>query len=123
MPPGRRRAARVGPFRRRRGATVLVAIEDVTGLHQSTAGQRAAMLLETYDDLKSADLADVIHDLSPKRRAEVAAALDDEQARRRPGGAARGRPGRDPRRARRAERAADVLEAMEPDDAADLLPS
>ena len=42
------------------------------------------------------------------------------EARRRPGGAARGRPGRDPRPLER-ERAADVLEAMEPDDAADLL--
>ena len=69
----------LGPFRRRRGATVLVPVEDVTGIHQSTAGQSAAMLLETYDDLKSADLADVIHDLSPKRRAEVAEAMADDK--------------------------------------------
>ena len=86
----------IGPFRRRRGATVLVPVEDVTGIHQSSGGQSAAMLLETYDDLKSADLADVIHDLSPKRRAEVAEAMDDDKL-------------------------ADVLEAMEPDDATDLL--
>ena len=67
-----------------------------------------------------ADLAEVIHDLNPKRRAEVAAALDDERLadvlEELPeddqveiiGGLAN-------------ERAADVLEAMEPDDAADLL--
>ena len=42
----------------------------------------------------------MLHELSAKRRVEVAAALDDETARRRPRGAARGRPGRDPRPAR-----------------------
>jgi Mg/Co/Ni transporter MgtE len=106
--------------RRRSGQTLLLDIRDVTGLHDQTAAQSAERLLETYDDLKVADLADVIHDLNPKRRAEVAAILDDEKladvleelpeddqveiiAGLVPG------------------RAADVLEAMEPDDAADLL--
>ena len=110
----------LGPFRRRRGATVLVAVEDVTGIHQSTAGQSAAMLLETYDDLKSADLAGVIHDLSPKRRAEVAEAMDDDKL----ADVLEELPEDDQVEILETlpvGRAADVLEAMEPDDATDLL--
>ncbi len=108
------------PFRRRRGATMLVSIEDVTGLHLTGAGQSAAKLLEAYQDLKPADLAEVIHDLPPQRRAEVAAALDDDKL----ADVLQELPEDD-----QVEilatlptgRAADVLEAMEPDDAADLL--
>ena len=110
----------LGPFRRRRGATVLVPVEDVSGIHQSTAGQSAAMLLETYDDLKSADLAEVIHDLSPKRRAEVAEAMDDDKL----ADVLEELPEDDQVQILETlpvERAADVLEAMEPDDATDLL--
>jgi Mg/Co/Ni transporter MgtE len=106
--------------RRRSGRTLLVDIRDVTGLHDETAAQSAERLLETYDDLKVADLAEVIHDLTPKRRAEVAAALDDEKL----ADVLEELPEDD-----QVEiiagldtgRAADVLEAMEPDDAADLL--
>jgi Mg/Co/Ni transporter MgtE len=110
----------IGPFRRRRGATVLVPVEDVTGIHQSGAGQSAAKLLETYDDLKSADLAEVIHDLSPKRRAEVAEAMDDDKL----ADVLEELPEDDQVEILETlpvERAADVLEAMEPDDATDLL--
>jgi CBS domain-containing protein/sporulation protein YlmC with PRC-barrel domain len=110
----------LGPFRRRRGATVLVPVEDVTGLHQSGSGQSAARLLETYDDLKSADLADVIHDLSPKRRAEVAEAMADERL----ADVLEELPEDDQVEILETlpvGRAADVLEAMEPDDATDLL--
>ena len=110
----------IGPFRRRRGATVLVPVEDVTGIHQSSSSQSAALLLETYDDLKSADLADVIHDLSPKRRAEVAEAMDDDKL----ADVLEELPEDDQVEildSLPAERAADVLEAMEPDDATDLL--
>jgi Mg/Co/Ni transporter MgtE len=114
-PPGH-----LGPFRRRRGATVLVAIEDVTGIHRSAHAQSAAKLLETYDDLKPADLAEVIHELTPKRRAEVAAALDDEKL----ADVLEELPEDDQVEilsGLERERAADVLEAMEPDDATDLL--
>lgn len=110
----------LGPFRRRRGVTVLVPVEDVTGIHQTTGGQSAAMLLETYDDLKSADLADVIHDLTPKRRAEVAEAMDDDRL----ADVLEELPEDDQVEILETlpvERAADVLEAMEPDDATDLL--
>ncbi len=116
---GATRAA-LGPFRRRRGATLLVPIEDVEGLHQSGSGQSAARLLETYDNLKSADLADVIHDLSPKRRAEVAEAMADERL----ADVLEELPEDDQVEILETlpvGRAADVLEAMEPDDATDLL--
>jgi CBS domain-containing protein/sporulation protein YlmC with PRC-barrel domain len=110
----------IGPFRRRRGTTVLVPVEDVTGIHASGHGQSAAKLLETYDDLKSADLAEVIHDLPPKRRAEVAEAMGDERL----ADVLEELPEDDQVEILETlpvERAADVLEAMEPDDATDLL--
>ncbi len=110
----------LGPFRRRRGTTALVPVEDVTGIHQSRAGQSAARLLETYDDLKSADLADVIHDLSPKRRAEIAEAMADDRL----ADVLEELPEDDQVEILETlpvGRAADVLEAMEPDDATDLL--
>ena len=50
----------------------------MTGLLTDGA-QSAVSLLATLGSLKAADLADVIHDLSSKRRVEVAAALDDEK--------------------------------------------
>ncbi|EWT06689.1 magnesium transporter [Intrasporangium chromatireducens Q5-1] len=106
--------------RRRSGKTMLVDIRDVTGLHEQSAAQSAERLLETYDDLKVADLAEVIHDLNPKRRAEVAAALDDEKL----ADVLEELPEDDQVEiiaGLGTERAADVLEAMEPDDAADLL--
>jgi len=110
----------LGPFRRRRGSTVLVPVEDVSGIHQVSEGQSAAMLLETYDELKSADLAEVIHDLPPRRRAEVAEAMDDERL----ADVLEELPEDDQVEILESlpvERAADVLEAMEPDDATDLL--
>jgi Mg/Co/Ni transporter MgtE len=112
--------ATLGPFRRRRGVTVLVPVEDVTGIHTPAAGQSAAKLLETYDDLKSADLAEVIHDLPPKRRAEVAEAMADDKL----ADVLEELPEDDQVEILETlpvERAADVLEAMEPDDATDLL--
>jgi CBS domain-containing protein/sporulation protein YlmC with PRC-barrel domain len=105
---------------RRRGESFLVDADKVTGLSIESGGQGAANLLATFESMKAADLADVIHDLPPKRRAEVAAALDDEQL----ADVLEELPDDD-----QVEiltqlekgRAADVLEAMQPDDAADLL--
>ena len=106
--------------RRRSGKTRLVDLDEVSGLQQETAAQSAERLLETYEDLKVADLAEVIHDLTPKRRAEVAAALDDSKL----ADVLEELPEEDQIEiiaGLRVARAADVLEAMEPDDAADLL--
>lgn len=105
---------------RRRGETLLVPIEDVEDLHESASEQSAARFVEAHEDLRPADLADVIHDLTPKRRAEVAAALDDERL----ADVVEQLPEDDQVEilvGLEVSRAADVLEAMEPDDAADLL--
>lgn len=105
---------------RRRGETLLVDFEDLTGFGVVEQRQGAANLLAAFEELKAADLAEVIRELTPKRRLEVASALDDERLadvlEELPedeqvqilSGLTR-------------ERAADVLEAMQPDDAADLL--
>jgi len=105
---------------RRRGATLLVDVHEVTGLNRTTEAQSAEKLLETYVDLKPADFAEMVHDLSPKRRAEVAAALDDERL----ADVMEELPEDDQVEiisTMRTVRAAQVLEAMQPDDAADLL--
>ncbi|WP_035739598.1 magnesium transporter MgtE N-terminal domain-containing protein [Parafrankia elaeagni] len=111
-------AVRVG--KGRRGEVRTVGWDEVTGFTLPEEGQGAANLLAAFERLRPADLASLLHHLSSKRRAEVAAALDDERLadvlEELPeeeqvellGGLA-------------AERAADVLEAMGPDDAADLL--
>jgi len=110
----------LGRLGRRRGETLLVAIEDVLGLREPSDGQGAARLLEAYEDLKPADLAEVIHELTPRRRAEVAAALNDDRL----ADVIQELPEDDQVEilaGLAVGRAADVLEAMEPDDAADLL--
>jgi len=92
----------------------------VTGLQQEAEDQSAARLLDNYEDLKPADLAEVIHDLNPKRRAAVADALDDEKL----ADVLEELPEDDQIQILSQldqRRAADVLEAMAPDDAADLL--
>ena len=43
------------------------------------ATQGATHLLAALDEMRPADLANVLHDLPAERRAEVAAALDDER--------------------------------------------
>jgi CBS domain-containing protein/sporulation protein YlmC with PRC-barrel domain len=105
---------------RRRGGTVVVDWAEVTGLAEPEANQGVASLLATYEKMRPADLARALHDLSPKRRVEVAAALDDEKL----ADVLEELPEDDQieilgQLAR--ERAADILEAMAPDDAADLL--
>lgn len=105
---------------RKRGETLLVELDQVEGLSLVTTGQGVANLLSTFASLKAADLADVIRDLSPKRRAEVAAGLDDEKL----ADVLEELPEDDQVEILtqlKNERAADVLEAMQPDDAADLL--
>ena len=107
-------------IRRRRGETVTVRIEDVVGLLVADTAQGADKLLENYDDLKAADLAEIIHDLQPSRRIQVAAALDDAKL----ADVLEELP--EDRQveilaALDSDRAADVLEEMQPDDAADLL--
>lgn len=105
---------------RRKGESFVADITDVTGLLDQSREQSVERLLETYADLKVADLAEVIHDLPPSRRAQVAQALDDSKL----ADVLEELPEDDQVEILAGldvERAADVLEAMEPDDAADLL--
>ncbi|MCW2680376.1 MAG: MgtE intracellular region [Frankiales bacterium] len=115
-----RKGAAGGLRGRRRGEVLQLNWDEVSGFSLPEDGQGAANMLAVFEKLRPADLASVLHDLSGKRRAEVAAALDDERLAdvleemsedeqvELIGGL-------------EDERAADVLEAMAPDDAADLL--
>ena len=105
---------------RRRTETKVVDWDAVSGFSLTEQGQGAVSLLATFEQLRPADLATVLHELSPKRRAEVAAALDDEKL----ADVLEELPEDDQVEilgALEQDRAADVLEAMGPDDAADLL--
>jgi len=105
---------------RRRGVVHVLDWDAVRGLSLPDNDQGAASLLAAFDQLRPADLAGVIHDLSEKRRAEVAAALDDERL----ADVLEELPEEEQVEilsTLEEERAADVLEAMGPDDAADLL--
>jgi Mg/Co/Ni transporter MgtE len=113
-------AVREGGGMRRRGQLTTLDWDAVTGFSIEEQGQGAANLLAAFDQLRPADLANVMHDLSAKRRAEVAAALDDERL----ADVLEELPEDDQVEILgklAGERAADVLEAMAPDDAADLL--
>jgi Mg/Co/Ni transporter MgtE len=105
---------------RRKGATSTLAWEEVTGFAQHESNQGVANLLSTLSNLRAADLAAVLQDLAPKRRVEVARALNDERL-----ADVLEEMDESERVALLAElegeRAADVLEEMDPDDAADLL--
>jgi CBS domain-containing protein len=111
---------RKGRGLRRKGATSTVTWEEVTGFAQHESNQGVANLLSTLSNLRAADLASVIQDLAPKRRVEVARALDDERL-----ADVLEEMDESERVALLAElegeRAADILEEMDPDDAADLL--
>ncbi|OAH11699.1 magnesium transporter MgtE N-terminal domain-containing protein [Streptomyces jeddahensis] len=109
-----------GAFRRHKGETLTVEWSAVTGFSLEETGQGAESLLATFEQLRPADLANVLHHLSAKRRAEVAAALDDDRL----ADVLEELPEDDQIEILgklKEERAADVLEAMDPDDAADLL--
>ena len=111
---------RKGRGLRRKGATSTVAWEEVSGFTQNESNQGVSNLLSTIGNLRAADLTAVIQDLAPKRRVEVARALDDERL-----ADVLEEMEESERVALLAElegeRAADVLEEMDPDDAADLL--
>ena len=111
---------RKGRGLRRKGATSTVAWEEITGFSHHESNQGVANLLSTLGNLRAADLAAVLQDLAPKRRVEVARALNDERL-----ADVLEEMDESERVALLAElegeRAADILEEMDPDDAADLL--
>ncbi|MGH3099002.1 MAG: magnesium transporter MgtE N-terminal domain-containing protein [Streptosporangiales bacterium] len=106
--------------RLRRGETSVVDWDAITWSSADEEEQGAEHLLATFDQARPADLAQVMHELSPKRRAEIAAALNDERL------ADVLEELSDENRLEildklDPERAADVLEDMDPDDATDVL--
>jgi Mg/Co/Ni transporter MgtE len=105
---------------RRRGQLFQVEWNEVDGLALTEQHQGAEALLATLVDLRAADVATALQDMPAKRRAEVAAALDDERL----ADVLQEMEEEDQVELLRSladERAADVLEAMDDDDAADLL--
>ena len=105
---------------RRRGQSHVVAWDDVDGLHRREANQGATNLIASLADLRPADAANVIHELTPERRRQVVAALDDERLAE----LIEELPEEDQVEILEHlshERAADVLEEMSADDAADLI--
>lgn len=115
-------AVREGAAKRfgRRGQTHVLDWAEVTGIANVEERQGAAHLLAAFDNMRPADLATVMHDLSAKRRDEIAAALDDERL----ADVLEEMSEEDQVEILNqlgTERAADVLEEMSPDDAADLV--
>jgi Mg/Co/Ni transporter MgtE len=114
-------AVREGSKRfRRRGQTYVLDWRDVSGFTQDEEGQGATHILAAFDSMRAADLAGVLHDLSAKRRKEIATALNDERL----ADVLEELPEDiqvEILDALDTERAADVLEEMSPDDAADLI--
>ena len=109
-----------GPLGLRRGETFTVRPDEVSGLAASADQQGATALLATLEDLKAADLADVMRDLPQDSQMRVAAELADERL-----ADVLEELGNEDAVALlsrlEAGRAAHVLDAMQPDDAADLV--
>jgi CBS domain-containing protein len=104
----------------RRGHLRQLEWDEVSGLIGLPDLQGTAGLLAVLGEMRPADLANALQDLSDTRRNQVAAALDDERL----ADVLEELPESDQVEILAAldrERAADVLEEMDPDDAADLL--
>jgi flagellar motility protein MotE (MotC chaperone)/sporulation protein YlmC with PRC-barrel domain len=104
----------------RKGQTHVVEWRDVEGFSAPEEAQGATHLLAALEEMRAADLANMLHDLPAKRRGEIAAALDDERL----ADVLEELPEEDQVEILGNldnERAADVLEEMSPDDAADLM--
>ena len=115
-----RRIVGRGPFgRTQRGEHLLLDWDEARWTAQADP-QGATSFLAAHEDLKPADLADMLHDMSEKRRVEVASELQDERL----ADVLQELPDDDQVQILSQldiDRAADVLEEMDPDDAADLL--
>lgn len=63
----------------RRGQLYQLAWEDVTGLAAGQEDQGAAGLIEATEDLRAADLANLVRGLPLRRRVDLALALEDDR--------------------------------------------
>ncbi len=114
----RRPRTSASPFAK--GSTTFANWSEVSEQQSPGEAQSAEQLVATYADLRPADLANTLLDLSDERMIEVAEELSDERL----ADALEEMPETEQAHILEQltdERAADVLDAMEPDDAADLL--
>lgn len=105
---------------RRRGQTFLLDWNEVSGLSLESDGQSAESFLSSIADLRAPDIANLLHEMSPKRRLEILRGFDDDML----ADILEELPEDDAVEvvtALEGDRAADVIEEMDPDDAADLL--
>ncbi|MEH0108135.1 CBS domain-containing protein [Tersicoccus sp. MR15.9] len=110
-------ASRLRPLRR--GAALTIDWSDAY-FEDQREPQGAVQFLAAHEDLKDADLADMMHEMNDKRMLEIAAELQDERL----ADVLQELPDDDQVQilsALETDRAANVLNEMEPDDAADLL--
>ncbi len=103
----------------RRGHVTIVDWSSIRmlGVDQS---QGTAQMIAQMEDMKPADIARELHEMSPERRTEVASALDDHKL----ADALEELPEDEQVQLIQSldnDRAADILEEMDPDDAADLI--
>lgn len=113
----RRPKTSASPFAR--GATLFANWEQINET-KDAEGQSAQQLIATYSELRPADLANAMLDLSDERMLEVAEELDDERL----ADVLEELPEEEQLEIIRDlddERAAEVLDLMQPDDAADLM--
>ena len=111
---------RRGKRLRRRGEQFVANWGEIGGLAPDSGQHGTAALLESFENLRPADLAHELKSLSEKRRRDVIAALDDERLAEALGEMI-DEESMQILSALDDERAADVLEEMDPDDAADIL--
>lgn len=112
--------SRRGSGFRKKGTSTTVSWSEISGVNIPEIHQIVNNLLGTLANLRAADLASVLHDLSMPRKVEIARGLNDDRL---------ADVLEEMDEASRVEllaelegeRAADVLEEMDPDDAADLL--
>jgi CBS domain-containing protein len=116
-----RRGGSSSPLRGLRRGGERIIIDWLDAFHGPTdEPQGATAFVAQHDDLKAADFADALHEMTDKRRIEVAGELQDDRL----ADVLQELPDDDQVQILSSltrERAADVLEEMDPDDAADLL--
>lgn len=104
----------------RRAQTQVVPWADLEGLSIHEPDQATDTIMESLEEMRPVDVANVLHDLPEKRRLEIARAMDDERL----ADVLEEMPEQEAVQivmTLEAERAADVIEEMDPDDAVDLL--
>lgn len=105
---------------RRRGETLMVNWDEVSGIGGTKSEQSAEALVESLEETHPADIADLLRTLPDKRKLEIARELDDERL----ADVLEELGDTDQVKILAMldiERAADVVDAMDPADAADLL--